>query len=239
MDRVPEPEIMDDPAQAAAYARADFADVNQRFVDGLLERFPGIDGALVVDLGCGPADIDVRLARAAPRVRVIALDASLPMLRLGREALEGLPEARRVALVAARLPGLPLPDVSADAVVSNSLLHHLTEPAALWQEVRRIGRPGGVVHVMDLFRPPSVEAARRIVETAAADEDPILKQDFFNSLLAAFTPEEVDRQLRDAGLGDLRCTVVSERHLLVSGRLPSGQPARAATRSTSSGGVNE
>jgi len=207
---------MADPRQALAYARADFADVNQRFVDGLVSRHPALARARVIDLGCGPADIPLRLAAALPDARVVAIDASPAMLALGREAVRGRP--LRVGLVGARLPRLPFADRGFDAVISNSLLHHLPEPATFWSEVHRLLSPGGVVHVMDLFRPGSVDEARAIVEAAAGDEDPILKDDFFNSLLAAFTPDEVRGQLTAAGLGHLECVVVSERHVLVTGR---------------------
>ncbi len=219
MKRVPEPEIMDDPRQALAYARADFSEVNQRFADQVLARLGGRPAARVVDLGCGPADIPVRLAAAAPGLSVVGVDASLPMLRLAREAVAGRRLAGRVTLVCARVPALPLPARGFDVVVSNSLLHHLPDPATLWRAVAGLGRPGAVVHVMDLFRPASVDEARRIVERAAGDADPILKEDFFNSLLAAFTPEEVRAQLDAAGLSHLACRVVSERHLLVHGTL--------------------
>lgn len=219
MDRVPEPEVMDDVDQALAYARADFGDVNQRFVDDLLERFPDAGRARVLDLGCGPADIPLRLVLTASQARVVGVDASLPMLRLGvQAAITARGRGRRLALLCARLPALPLADGSADVVISNSLLHHLPEASALWAEVARLARPGGAICVMDLFRPDSVDAARAIVETAAGKEDPLLKRDFFNSLLAAFTPEEVRAQLAAAGLGHLACIVVSERHLLVWGR---------------------
>lgn len=144
------------------------------------------------------------------------MDASIPMLALGLEALRQRPP--RVSLICARLPHLPFADRGFDAVISNSLLHHLPEPAVLWRDVARLVRPGGVVHVMDLFRPRSVNEARDIVEAAAGDEDQVLRDDFFNSLLAAFTPEEVQHQLAEGGLGHLACAVVSERHLLVSGR---------------------
>ena len=144
------------------------------------------------------------------------MDASIPMLALGLEALRQRPP--RVSLICARLPHLPFADRGFDAVISNSLLHHLPEPAVLWRDVARLVRPGGVVHVMDLFRPRSANEARDIVAAAAGDEDQVLRDDFFNSLLAAFTPEEVQHQLAEGGLGHLACAVVSERHLLVSGR---------------------
>src|SRR5581483_10116860 len=153
--RVPEPEIMDDPRQALAYARADFSEVNQRFADQVLARLGGRPAARVVDLGCGPADIPVRLAAAAPGLSVVGVDASLPMLRLAREAVAGRRLAGRVTLVCARVPALPLPARGFDVVVSNSLLHHLPDPATLWRAVAGLGRPGAVVHVMDLFRPAS------------------------------------------------------------------------------------
>lgn len=205
---------MDLPAQALAYARADFRDVNTAFVREFLARFPDL-GPRIIDVGCGPADIPSRLSDAAPGVVVIGVDASLAMLSLARQAIG----ARPVALVGARLPDLPFPRASLDAVISNSLLHHLPDPAVFWREVRRVARPGAALHVMDLYRPVSVAQARQIVEAAAGDADPILKQDFFNSLLAAFTVDEVRAQLAGAGLPHLPCRIVSERHWLVSGGL--------------------
>jgi ubiquinone/menaquinone biosynthesis C-methylase UbiE len=87
MHRRPEPELMDLPEEAAAYAQADFADVNQAFVDRLCELCPSLaseathestpslgsgaspdprgapSGVRVLDLGTGPGDIPIRLIR--------------------------------------------------------------------------------------------------------------------------------------------------------------------------------
>ena len=52
--RVLESEVMDDPAQASAYAMADFADVNRAFVERFLTRFPDVENGTILDLGCGP-----------------------------------------------------------------------------------------------------------------------------------------------------------------------------------------
>lgn len=217
--RTLEPEVMDDPAGAEAYARADFSEVNQAFVDRFLAAFPAAARGRVVDLGCGPADIPLRLARTAPGIRVVAADASAPMLARAREALAGAGLADRVSLVHGRVPGLPLKPGSFDAVISNSILHHLPDPAPFWAELRRLARPGAAVFVMDLFRPESPERAREIVEGAAKDEHPILKQDFYNSLLAAFTLAEVKVQLAAAELKPLRARIISDRHWLVTGTL--------------------
>ncbi|MBI3505215.1 MAG: class I SAM-dependent methyltransferase [Proteobacteria bacterium] len=221
MPRTMEPEVMDNEANAKAYARADFSKVNQDFVDRLLEAHPDLRRApaSIVDLGCGPADIPRRLALAAPRARVVAVDASERMLELGRRALKASPVAAQVKLVLGRLPDVMLPPKSFDAVISNSLVHHLPDPSVFWSSAAQLAKDGGAVYVMDLFRPESDLKAREIVETAAKDEDPILKEDFYNSLLAAFTLDEVRAQLANAGLSRLRAEYASERHWLVSGRL--------------------
>jgi SAM-dependent methyltransferase len=111
-----------------------------------------------------------------------------------------------------------LTDKAFDAILSKDLLHHLPDPLVLWREAARLGRQGAAVYVMDLVRPPTPLDARRIIDAVAASEDPILREDFYRSLCAAFTPVEVQQQLRDAGL-DLRVQTVSDRHMLVSGQL--------------------
>ncbi len=218
MERVLEPELMEDPAQALAYAGADFAEVNQGFVDRFRATFPELTGGSILDLGCGPADIPIRLSRALPDLQTIAVDGADAMLSHARKAVTEAGLADRIRLLRARLPGLPFSPRSFDAVISNSLLHHLPDPQVFWQEIVGLGRRGAAVFVMDLFRPDSPERAREIVEAAAADGDPILKQDFFHSLLAAFTPEEVRVQL-PPNLAHLDCRIVSDRHWLVSGHL--------------------
>jgi hypothetical protein len=101
-------------------------------------------------------------------------------------------------------------------VLSKDLLHHIPVPALLWGEIARLARPGAVVYVMDLVRPPTREEARRIVDRVAAREDPILREDFFNSLCAAFTVDELGEQVAAARL-NLDVRQISDRHALVSG----------------------
>ena len=222
MDRILEPELMTDAAQALAYAQADFAQVNQGFVDRFRACFPKTVGGTMVDLGCGPADIPVRFARALPGFTITAVDGSEPMIALAQQAVKTAGLEARVHPRCARLPMLALPLQSFDAVVSNSLLHHLPDPRLFWNELVRLGKPGATVLVMDLFRPESPERAREIVEQYAGNEPPVLKEDFFNSLCAAFTLREIRFQVRSRGLGALVCELASDRHWIVWGHLPRG-----------------
>ena len=222
--RVPEPELMEDPDQAAAYSGADFADAHDSLVNDLLRRFPdlGSHGCRLVDLGCGPADVTVRLARALPAATVVGVDAGPVMLALAEQRVRRVGLEDRVTLVRARLsPTLSDALGPFDVVVANSVLHHLRDPDDLWTAVGALGREGAVVHVADLVRPADSLAVDALVARYASTEPSVLREDFARSLAAAYRPEEIAAQLERVGLGaHLQIEVVSDRHLVVWGRLP-------------------
>lgn len=218
MDRVLEPELMDNDEQALAYAKADFEEENQGFVDRFLEAFPEIKSGHILDLGCGPADIPIRIARALPECRVTAVDASAPMIALAEGAVRAAGLADRITLRCERFQNTVLED-RADAVISNSLLHHVPNALQFWYAIKKLAKPGAVVLVMDLLRPESLEAAQAIVEQYAAAEPAILRRDFYNSLLAAFTDDEVAAQLGEMNLSRLLIDIHDDRHWTVGGRV--------------------
>lgn len=243
MDRILEPEIMSDRDADAAYARADFSDSNQAFADRLAEALraagagSGLEahsaapsgapeharartahGPRIADLGCGPGDVTIRIARAVGGAHLVGVDGSEEMLRLAREAIRAARLSERVTLHLGRVPGLELPEHGFDAVVSKDMLHHLPDPHGLWSEISRLARAGAVVLVMDLVRPGSPVEAREIVERVAGREHPLLKEDFYNSLCAAFTIDEVGAQLRAANLA-LTVERAGDRHMMVRGVL--------------------
>jgi ubiquinone/menaquinone biosynthesis C-methylase UbiE len=210
---------METEAQARAYAEADFEEPHSRFLRLLRELLPDLaEAGTALDLGCGPGDISLRFARAFPSWTVHGLDGSAAMLNLGREAVVRAGLQDRVSLVQAYLPGGEAPRDRYDLVFSNSLLHHLADPAALWACVRRWASEGTPVFVMDLMRPESREGAERLVDCYADGEPDILRRDLLNSLLAAYRLAEVKTQLVEAGLGHLRQRAASDRHLIVWGR---------------------
>jgi len=222
VNRVPEVELMDLPLNAEAYANADFSEPNAKFVALFAEKFPSFDGRNVVDLGCGPADITIRLASQYPQTTFIGVDGADAMLEIARQnILRQASLAKRVDVRKGHigrqgdLAGLDL----FDAVVSNSLLHHLRDPLDLWRAARALAAPKAAVLVMDLFRPQSLSEAENIVATYACNEPEVLRRDFLNSLLAAYRPPEIAEQLRLAGVDSLRIETVSDRHLIVYGTL--------------------
>lgn len=223
MKRIPEPEeLMDDPAQAQAYAEADFSEPNNLFLELFAALLGGPFDGLALDLGCGPGDIPLDLAQRHPAARIHAVDGAPAMLSLAQQKLADRPElAGRVAWRCDHLPCDTLPAAAYSAVLSNSLLHHLADPLDLWRTVARCAAPGAAVLVMDLARPHSAVAVDALVEAHALDAPEVLRRDFRNSLFAAYTPVEVADQLAAAGLPPLEVRMVSDRHLAVLGRWPT------------------
>jgi hypothetical protein len=88
-----------------------------------------------------------------------------------------------------------------------------------WYALKQLIKPGGSVLVMDLLRPDSPDAAQAIVDRYAAHEPPILRRDFYQSLLAAFTEDEVASQLAEMNLSRLLIDVPDDRHWMVGGRV--------------------
>jgi len=214
MDRTPEPELMDENEQAAAYAGADWSESHGKIPGYFRERFPHFEKGRVLDLGCGSADVTIRFVKAFPDVTALGVDGSEAMLRFGRRYIEQAGLHDRIALEKRYLPDAALETGSFDAVICNSLLHHVADPVALWKTAVRCAKSGAPVLMVDLLRPPTAEAAARLVSEHANGAPAILERDFIASLHAAYTMEEIRRQLQAAGLETFAVDQVDELHFV-------------------------
>jgi len=220
MYRILEPELMIDDEQARIYTQADFEEPHSMFIQLFLKYFPNdkINGH-VLDLGCGPADITRRFAQTFEQCSIEGIDGSGPMLKYGQQIVEKYSLTDRVSLIQGYLPEASLPSSHYDAVISNSLLHHLPEPFVLWNTIKAIAKPFAPIFIMDLMRPESISQAEILVNQYAQNEPEILQHDFYHSLLAAFRIDEVQAQLQAANLAHFTIHEVSDRHFIVTGRL--------------------
>jgi ubiquinone/menaquinone biosynthesis C-methylase UbiE len=220
MHRIPEPDLMDDDEQARAYAQADFDTPHSLFIELFQQYFATepVTG-LVLDLGCGAADISRRFAQSYPQCQIEGIDGSAAMLKYAAASLEQHHLQSRIKLSQLYLPSSQLPAAHYDAVICNSLLHHLHDPQTLWQTIKHVAKSRAPIFIMDLLRPESARQAEIMVQQYSADEPDILRHDFYHSLLAAYNIEEVDAQLQAAGLIRLQLHEVSDRHWVAVGHL--------------------
>jgi SAM-dependent methyltransferase len=111
------------------------------------------NGARVLEVGCGPGRLSVRLA-GQHGLDVTGLDLDPAMIQRARananRAGDGL--ARRPSFLVGDVASLAFADASFDLVVSTLSMHHWADPAAGLAEVGRVLRPGGRALVWD-FRP--------------------------------------------------------------------------------------
>jgi ubiquinone/menaquinone biosynthesis C-methylase UbiE len=210
MERVLEPEVMDTAEEAAAYDEMDHSAVNRAFVERLVSL--GARGRLL-DVGTGPGDIPVIMVERIPDCTVLGVDLAPRMLALAERRRARSPHAARVELRVADAKALDLDDASFDGVFSNTILHHIPDPRLLLREARRVLRPGGVLLIRDLYRPPTRARVEELVDTYAGDASPNGREMFRASLCAALTPDELRAFADECGLADARLVVDTDRHM--------------------------
>ncbi len=210
MDRILEPEVMDSFEDAEAYDAMDLTEVNIAFVERVLEL--GAGEGRFLDVGTGPAAIPIMLAQRLQAVEVIGIDLSPNMLELGDFHITEAGLTDRITLAQADAKDLPYPSQFFDAVLSNSMIHHIPDPLPMLREVSRVIRSDGLILIRDLIRPKTTEAALGLVEQHASGATPYQKKLFYESFLAAFTILEVEDMLAQVNLPGTVVLQSSDRH---------------------------
>ena len=169
MERIPEPEVMDDDLEVRAYREADFRAVNRACARRALRTASRPSGR-AIDLGTGPAEIPILFCEMAPGWSVTAVDASPGMLAVARENLKTHGLFSRITLLEGDAKSLSSLRRPFDLVFSNSLLHHVEEPVSFWREVGRLvipvfavslplvgvkGRPLCMMIMLETLQPPN------------------------------------------------------------------------------------
>jgi len=111
------------------------------------------EGARVLEVGCGPGHLSIRLARQHG-LDVTGLDLDPAMIERARANANrvGPGDERRPSFLVGDVASLPFPDGSFDLVVSTMSMHHWADPTAGLAEIGRVLRPGARALVWD-FRP--------------------------------------------------------------------------------------
>ena len=210
LPRVLEPEVMDSAEEARDYDAMDHSTVNRVFVADFLAVWDGRNP--VLDVGAGTAQIPIELCRQSTTAVVTAVDMAESMLAVGRDNVRRAGLSERIRLERCDAKRLLFADGAFGAVISNSIVHHIPEPAAVLAVMVRVTAPQGVLFVRDLLRPDDEATLRRLVELHAAGANAHQQQMFADSLHAALTLEEIRALVADLGLDPAGVRQTTDRH---------------------------
>ena len=218
---------MDTPDEAHDYDAMDHADVNRVFVDdflgsvtssGLMEDRHGVGRPLeILDVGTGTAQIPIELCRRFVPCNITAIDLSEAMIEVATRNVDASGLEGRIRILHVDAKRLPYADETFDAVISNSIVHHIPEPKSIFAESSRVLSPCGLLFLRDLLRPDNTNTLDHLVATYAGDTNERQSQMFRDSLHASLTIGEIQDILAAMGLPTTWARQTSDRHWTVVG----------------------
>lgn len=221
LPRVLETEVMDTPEEACDYDSMDHSEVNRVFAEGFLELLDSRPAAAprprVLDVGTGTARIPIHICRLRPAFEITAIDLAEHMLNLGCQNVADSGFQELIRLEKADAKRLPYADGAYDAVISNSIIHHIPRPLGCLSEMARVLKPGGALFIRDLLRLPGDDQIMAILARHAAGASAHQRQMFEDSLRAALTVAEVEELLEQVGLSRSLVRQSSDRHWTIAG----------------------
>jgi len=201
MDAFIEPELMTDEAQVSPMPGPTSPQVNQGFVDRFRVCSPRPRAGTMVDLGCGPGDIPCASPAPSPAFTIHGGGtARSPDRARGQAVKAAAVEARVASALCPACPCCPLPLQSfrRRGVEQPGPPH--ARPAPLLERAGAASASRGrVVPSWISSAPNRPSGAREIVEQVFGQRGAVLKEDFFNSLCAAFTLREIASRSARAG----------------------------------------
>lgn len=160
---------------------------------------PHLAGAqTVLEVGCGPALLSLRLAAVHRDTEFVAVDANDHFLAVARENAifaNLLSAGGRFSCDYARPTRLPFPDDSMDVVFAFCALPRWDRPEKVVAECSRVCRPGGLVLLYDLARDADEGMISFVLQYSAGDSE-----QFMRSLQRGFTVAEMTATLARLGL---------------------------------------
>lgn len=231
LDRVPEPPPENPAAAAETYDKIDHAEVNATFCEDFLaavtasglepKLHDGVAPLRMLDAGTGTARIPILLARRPIFLKPVLVDPDEAMLNRARLNIYASGLQANIEIGPGTVGSLEFEDAAFDAVISNSVIHHVDDPPSVFADMWRVLKPGGLLFVRDLARPASEDDLTKSVETYAAGEPEAARAMFSDSLKAAYTPDEVADFVAPLGVSADDIKTTSDRHWTLTAVKPA------------------
>ena len=214
-ERVPESEVMQTQEEALGYeqtASNPYLDrIDNQFVDHVLSM--GIVGT-ILDLGTGPGQIPIKLAKREPRISVIGVDMSKEMLKLANERAQREHVSSRVDFILASANSIPVASGSIDLLICNSTLHHFSNPVQVFNEAQRVIKKDGVAYFRDLRRRSRLLHGLHVA-FFGRNYKGLMRKSFADSVRAAYTRPELRQHIANSNLSNARVFYPDLTHIVV------------------------
>ena len=168
------------------------------------------DAMEVLDLACGTGDFSLEIARRHPSAKVTGLDLSAAMTAAAEKKLPPSAQGRVTFAVGDACDLSRFAACSFDAATCAFGFRNFADRPKALAEVARVLKPGGVLVVLEFFRPPRgpISAATRLWIKAAARifaRRHVAEYDYLADSIAATTSaEEFAALAGDAGFDEIR-----------------------------------
>ena len=110
-----------------------------------------IDGARVLDVGCGLGTVDVLLVERFGAAHVTGIDVEAPLVARAAACVEAAGLADRISISIVSPGPFPFEDAAFDVVFSKDSMIHIPDKRALYEDIHRVLAPGGWMVLSDWF----------------------------------------------------------------------------------------
>ncbi len=231
MERIPEPELMEEKKQVISYDKADFSEgevnlINQ--IDHYLLRKNISLGEkdLIVDLGCGPGNISEKLAIKWPNTEVIGIDGSKEMIlraEYNKNISNNQKKLKNLLYICSDIKDIKsdnfLFNKEISLLVSNSLIHHITYIEDFFNTIKSLSSNSTVNFHKDLKRPLDEKSALELKAQCSKIYNETLTNDYYASLKASYTFKELKKFTLENNLSSLEVFEDGDKYLIVYGNV--------------------
>ena len=231
MERIPEPELMEKKEQVISYDEADFSEGEENLIKQinhyLLRKniYLG-EKDLIVDLGCGPGNISEKLAIKWPNAEVVGIDGSKEMIlraEHNNKISKNQKKIKNLRYVCFDIKDIKLNNFlfkkKISLLVSNSLIHHITNLEDFFNTIRSLSSNITVNFHKDLKRPIDEKSALELKEQCSKKNNEILTNDYYASLKASYTYKELKNFTLENDLSSLEVFEDGDKYLIVYGNV--------------------
>jgi len=231
MERIPEPELMNKKEQVISYDEADFSEGEVNLINQinhyLLKKNICLgEKDLIVDLGCGPGNISEKLAIKWPNTEVFGIDGSKEMIlraEFNKKISTNQKKLKNLHYIYSDIRDIKSNNFlfkrKISLLVSNSLIHHITNLEHFFNTIRNLSSNSTVNFHKDLKRPLDEKSLQELKAQCSTKHNEILTNDYYASLRASYTFKELKNFILENDLSSLDVFEDGDKYLIVYGNV--------------------